>query len=602
MQLSSAADEDEVALQHTVARYAMSFVIGLLGRRLLAGLGYTMALPFRLARLLHKDETVVKSTLQELSVWWDAWCDAEDSQNDVVGVADALHDCIWASMQWPRRLMVGLSEVYFAKVPDWIAQELLDGFGGFSSTKCVEDVFGVLRSLEAKSPSGAFDRRSRWVGALESKVLVDCERPPVVPSPAVQKAAKVQRVPADMFEAEGGTSSLTDDDLATLTAKQISWRSPSADNFARTPLIWASLLHGHEKGFACLSNGWVGLLAEKGCVLQAKLSDGSLVGGLVVFVSSSGLLLWRLQRVKHISRQRVWQLCNNRAETNWKYHFLDDFVDCHVAMTFGIPPKELHNLLPDARRAGASLTFGLQAETAQEPLLEFATKRGFPNLNMTHLRMLARKLCIKVDRSAMEVDLLKLLATEILGTEADITAILAARGSASKPDMPTALDPESLDLVRDCYDVDDDPELKMAAEKAKADALARRAATKAKTATGKPTSSSASGAAASSSDAQVREANKRTHLPGGAGDEWSVPQVRALLPEVVGLRVSRETKFHRRWRMSYPCSDDPRSYNKCWGGVFSETQVVHDGVRFIWRVHARETGNDDCPWLEDIGR
>lgn len=53
-----------------------------------------------------------------------------------------------------------------------------------------------------------------------------------------------------------------------------------------------------------------------------------------------------------------------------------------------------------------------------------------------------------------------------------------------------------------------------------------------------------------------------------------------LLPKVAGLRVSRGVKFHRRWRMSYPCESDPGSFNCCSGMQLTETEVVHACVKF----------------------
>lgn len=593
-------DEDEADMEKVVANYTMRFVLALLGRRLLAGLAYTMSLPHAMAKLLQSDESAVSATLKEMSSWWDTLWEAEKARHDRPSLADALHDCIWPAMQWPRRLLIGLAEVEFMKVPDWIRSELLAAFGGFSATKCVEDLFHDLRRLESKSESGAFDRKARWLGALESKVLLDCKRPPAAATSATKRAARVQRVPADMFDAEAGDCSVTAAEFETLMAQKTTWRFPSADNFARVPLIWMSALHAKEKGFGCLDRGWMNLLAAQGMVVQVMSSGDKLAGGgLVVHVSASGLLVWKVQWVKGCGpAKQVFVLQHSEVEQNWRYLHLDDCSACQAAEIIGISPRSLKQLLSQPMPTDA-ISFGFEAKAGNAPLLAVSAAQGFPNLRVTHLKQFAKHLELKFARSAGEADLIKLIIPEVLGPEADVSQILELRNKVETPEMQTVLDPEGIELVKDCFDVDDEPELKQAVDKAKHVQRERRKAAAKVVEKAKAAVPPGEGAASSSSGSAVAPAAKRHHLPGSPGDEWDLDGVRKLLSKVASLRVSREVKFHRRWRMSYPCESDPRSFNRCWGAQLTETEVVHAGMKFMWAVHARETGAEDCPYILD---
>jgi hypothetical protein len=69
--------------------------------------------------------------------------------------------------------------------------------------------------------------------------------------------------------------------------------------------------------------------------------------------------------------------------------------------------------------------------------------------------------------------------------------------------------------------------------------------------------------------------------------------------------MTLESKWHTRWRVKYPAGP-PNQTSKSFSmeaGKVTEKQAVLHCLKFAWKVHARETGEDPPLWqrqLEDL--
>ena len=72
--------------------------------------------------------------------------------------------------------------------------------------------------------------------------------------------------------------------------------------------------------------------------------------------------------------------------------------------------------------------------------------------------------------------------------------------------------------------------------------------------------------------------------------------MRALCPQLSPpCTVSQEREWHTRWRALYPTGNLPNAISRSWGGSIDQKAAQVLVLRFLWTVHARETGSE-CPW------
>ena len=109
------------------------------------------------------------------------------------------------------------------------------------------------------------------------------------------------------------------------------------------------------------------------------------------------------------------------------------------------------------------------------------------------------------------------------------------------------------------------------------------------------------GSSGSSSGGPVPEAPAppaaKQRFPLGGSAVYSVADVRPLLPALVRVRISRETKWHTRWRASLPDYPAPNSSSRSWGGEIPELLSIRRLVGDVWAIHNRE-GGPPCPYEE----
>ena len=81
-------------------------------------------------------------------------------------------------------------------------------------------------------------------------------------------------------------------------------------------------------------------------------------------------------------------------------------------------------------------------------------------------------------------------------------------------------------------------------------------------------------------------------------DRLTIEQVRALIPQVTGCTIDKDTSFHNRWKGKYPRA--PEKFPKIATQAFSissDTDALRYVVAQLWKWHQEETG-EQCPFPE----
>ena len=86
-------------------------------------------------------------------------------------------------------------------------------------------------------------------------------------------------------------------------------------------------------------------------------------------------------------------------------------------------------------------------------------------------------------------------------------------------------------------------------------------------------------------------------FPLGGKAEYEINEVRALMPQGIKVKLSRETKWHTRWRASLPEFPTPNSTSKSFGGAIPEIRSIAQVVLDVHAIWHRE-GGPQCPYTD----
>ena len=98
--------EDEILL----GQYTMRYIVALVGERVLSNLRYRWTLPLHFFCLLDPYAPRQAEALTRLECWWRRWLRLEERALDDSLCRDFCRDLLWPAEQWPRMIMMMLSE------------------------------------------------------------------------------------------------------------------------------------------------------------------------------------------------------------------------------------------------------------------------------------------------------------------------------------------------------------------------------------------------------------------------------------------------------------------------------------------------------------
>lgn len=202
-----------------------------------------------------------------------------------------LSSLAWPFQCWARRILIILSEFSFHIVPPSVHDELMGWATCMLTTKPSEDAFKLLREAEANHPDHSLSRVARFRMCMNSCILKNTGRQPLVVTLVAAPVAKNKVVPQSLFEGDAGAAF----SLGAESLKQFSegpaCPSPGAYNLVHFGwLAWLKLASIDLVELALFSK-----LLNVGSIV-ANADSKSVY--MVVASSVHGVVAWRLRPVR----------------------------------------------------------------------------------------------------------------------------------------------------------------------------------------------------------------------------------------------------------------------------------------------------------------
>ena len=432
-----------LAEENLVSQYSLGLTVQLVGQRCASCLWYSHSLTMKFAGVLASFEGAQRETLSVLKNWWVVWEAAETQQWSTPDLSDWLHDVVWLSWPWNRRLMICLLEHEFNSCPEDVRQEVRNMLSCMATTKQTEDAIGILCKQEAASQSGKFELASRWRALVASSVLRNADRPEVAASSASRQQAQQSGIPSRVFDPESvkREHQLDEDVLKKLVAEDTSHRSPSAARFDQANLQWMTLQAVYPQ-FSELSKHWWNSLVVVGTIVQ---NEETKVAGMFIYASAYGCLGWRLH-VERIGGKNYFTLRSSPEEEHWFHFSVADPGKWQRSSVEAISPRNLaagHQAAEDADKVRA-MVIRLRSKHKPVSLLVLSSQYGFRNCTVSVLKRLwdSDALAANVQgkkQPQKEEELVKQLATILCPPPLDLKAVWAARGRKTHLDSLVAM-------------------------------------------------------------------------------------------------------------------------------------------------------------------
>lgn len=574
-------DDPDFILEERLGDSLFSLVIELLGTEIRDMRYWSVTFPGRFGALLSHDAEVKKAALEscmQASVSLDR-LEALRSSDDSF-FRDFWVNLMWPSMCWVREILMGVCENEGKSLPSLVGDELLKVALCMKTTRGCELLFNHLRECEKLQSANKMGRASRWHHCVTSGVEVEMDRKPVEPTAADRATAVATQLAPTTFAGAKLEMSLGQEAVDRYLGPK-TWASPQPANLHLVAEM-TSALDAVGEDLCRLKKLWLGLLAEKGCLL-AKISGGISQFGIVVSVSSWAVMVWHCTVHKATDGKRFWTLSKGPAS------FSQMLVDDHTtvrALQVSLLPVAVSNARGLKHENGdgiTSMVIVAMPGAVASPLLTFAARHAFKNMTMKQLRDLISEANLEIARPLprSERDLVGAVMRAVLPDISDDDIAKAFEKHRRKTAQPSvwksALNSSNICHIEGLLDADDAIELRKevhAREVSSAVAEGKRIAAKG-----------------------VRKPRKMQGLPNRG--IVSREEAAAYLPSVAGCTISKDERLHYRWKVSYPADEAPFTCSKVWNQTTTQRSALLVVLRWAWAAHVKHTG-EPCPYnLED---
>ena len=365
-------------------------------------------LPYRLAGTLS-----TAAELRDASLDWCRRAWETVRQAEAAGLRAFVGDLLWPLAPWPREMCIGLWENDFkSPLPPDVLQELTDAFRKHG-TVTIEDMFNHMRKLIRTNQQGSMGAASMWHKSINSSLLADSDQTLVTSQAEDKRAADF--LPKQMFTAIANDNSLghaTVDNFCQAT----SGISLSATSYMQLPCLQSALMSTSTED---LPRVWLSQLVIPGHLIYR---EGSCDRWWVLSVCSSGVLVWRLRRLR-ADRDDQWTWQVSASNDNWAYLHIFDYEAWYTQPLGSNPPCELAN---------PPTLFLDTMDQDPLPILSAAAKSGFKSWTCARMKQLITELRILEHGEKMpslELELARLLISRTLpqASSAEVEQILAGR-------------------------------------------------------------------------------------------------------------------------------------------------------------------------------
>lgn len=438
-------------------------------------------------------------------------------------------------------------------------------------------------------------RVQRWVALLQSSVLPDADRPGPPTTVAAKMAAASLKWNSELADAEAGECSFSDDMFDPLIGKGVTYRSPGPDALSMIPLWWIAL-NRFAPNFGTLESLWMTLLFQRGTLVQNEKDKRQ--SGLVLYVSKAGAVVWKMRRMDDAkSKQSFWSM-EFAGDDLYQVVFVTDPKDWAVVEVVGCSPRLQKEYCEGCPAFVRDWTLRARRVCAKQTLLRHAAGQGFRGVTVPFLKKLWGYLGLAGPRPNLENALVTSLVKHVLGAGVDIQECLAKRARPSQLDVPVALTPATFENLRDGFD---DLDVQKVSDAVQKDHSASEAWQRVSGTMRRRGASSGSGGAASSTPASasssVAAAPRKEPPVAKNGRCWAHFEVRKLCPPGGHIKISRETKFAKRWRGEVLDAPVPNQISCKFDTAdpASEQEAISRMLVFLWSVEERTSGQR-CPW------
>eukprot|EP00971_Amphidinium_carterae_P349207 6490898-Amphidinium_carterae.1 len=540
--------------------------------------------------------------MDELRAWVKQWRLMERSARNDTRLEAMLKALVWPSWHMVRWMLVTLEEHDFANCPETMTHLLEDMVRAPCTTKIVEDSFHDLRYAENQSPGNRMGHARAWMDCLNGGLLSAAERPR---TPVVKRARSTgETLPKSMFDAVSHTPSVPAEMMRSIM-HGCSWYSPSPLAYKHISLMWQACLTAGEN-LHLLQSTWQSLMLVPGCI-AASLEN---TGGLIIESTPWGVLYVPLARVgqkKGVEEEFVAKISSDMPFV--RFAVVYDISQGKVKTCVALPPKRVPESAAASTTAAAATTttatsgssgatvthspsklFGgirlLTRENKVSALVNCA-RQGFPDITTQFLKKIIVLDCAGVPKekrkgATRERDVFNLLVRSVLSAadDAEVDRLWSVRkhGSDSDPSPFEYTDiPE--EFINDYIDEDEASEV--LAE------LRRRSARRRA-----QTCASASGASVAP-PVGPDAAQRRKPLPPLDENELGITVECAKQYVPIGCNLTRELKWHRRWRVHFPKKGPPNMKTASWSERVTERAALLEVLRWAWN-QAELLGGAPC--------
>ena len=583
----------------------------LVAQQMLWSWSYSAHPPFSFLVLLEEDRR--PDALRALQRTWTKLC-----QDERTALEDTFVDAFLSNMIWPRLCIVRewfmmLDEWEFRVVPSALDADLSKLASCFATTKCVEDVFKILRGFARHSPNSKLERTSRWLCTHTSQVLADYGRQGVsdVPNSFSKSDAKKVIVSKKDFVPDTWAFSLGHDTFEEFGGRP-TWPTPSPLSFLQASA--ASVAWGNaDDPWPSMRRAWFAMLVLPGFLLKHTAQAEA---WLALQATEYGVLCMRVLQRRVGSKKFLVIPSASAVPVVLKLVQIGEPFGWKAARARLAPPGFVHMQAPlEPIDDAVPETCVLELTDTPKSLLYISALQGFAGLTSHYLAKLCRALAVPAPAKTAPAllgallghvcpDLEQARRGEIINNRVN----MGKRPPSAAEACSVLLKDGADELVEDVLDREEQEEVNAARrkllpkiKKPPPEQRAPAAPGEAAVAAGSPSSGGVAEVASAGPPPAVADAAAAEHpleVPKVRfSGSWTPAQASAWAPP--GAQMSRDNSRFYRWVIKMPhLPTPPRSTSLVFGKEMDPARqhasLLHC-YKWAWAKHCELVPGAACP-------
>jgi hypothetical protein len=465
------------------------------------------------------------------------------------------------------------------------------------SSEINENGFRVLRKSSRASDNNAMSRPQRWAQLVESSLIIDHGREPVIVSPSARLVGLgVSTNDNSLYSADTvHENDMPHERYASITADPDCYPHLTPQAFHANGLRWVAYVE--SSSFTAMQHAWYSIMLQPGWLVR---NAAKRISGVVVQATQHYAVVVKVKLIDQTSRTLVWDVENAACSSMFSVISVDSMLPCwQILQTTGVAPWKVLSTCG----VNGAFQFAMQPSSGSMLLGVAAARIGFRGLTVDWLEKLFKEAGVLGKRPAREADLVRSLVKHYLPdvTDAEMDAILEARKSGlSEPIQSVLTHGPNLELALDAIPVDDADEVEKSVKKRKTPSDVPE-----------PPASPSRGSGPSGlppprppgGQPVLRIAHCapriRNLLPRPmADDRLTIDWARTLVPQGRQCRLDIDETLHHRWKLEYTTSntEEQQIFTRVWNADRTALQALVQCVEWAWARHFKICG-EKCPFV-----